>query len=57
MHRVFRYSIALVAAIALYEVAFLGFGAIVRQAAEGLQFYTMNRPAPPSWAAATPVGF
>jgi len=57
MHRTFRYSVALVAALALYEVAFPGFGAVVRQTAERLQFSTMDRSAPPSWATATPVGF
>jgi hypothetical protein len=57
MRRVFHYSAALVAALAIYEVAFFGFGAVVRQTAERLQFYTMDRPTPPCWATATTVGF
>jgi hypothetical protein len=57
MHRLVRCSAVLVTALAIYGVAFSGIGAVVRQTAERLQFYTMDRPAPPSWATATPIGF
>jgi hypothetical protein len=57
MHRLIRCSVVLVAVLVICEVAFSGFGAVVRQSAERLQVYAMDRPPPPSWAAATPVGF
>jgi hypothetical protein len=57
MHRLIRCSAVLVAVLAIYGVAFSSIGAVVRQTAERLQFYMMDRPAPPSWATATPIGF
>lgn len=57
MHRLLRYSTALAAALAIYEIVFSGLGVVVRQTAQRQQFYTMDRPCPSSWVAATPVGF
>jgi hypothetical protein len=57
MHRLFRCSAALVAALTIYEIVFFGFGAVVRQITERQQSYAVDRPPSLSWAMATPVGF